>query len=150
MNQSIINAGHTGADPLESINATVDKTERQFAIETRRLYDLKEAAFAANDYAPILSEFYDEEVVSTGPDGVTHEGIEGLRPVYAEIISGNVRIESYRSFVRGKAGWDWVNFHVTPPAESGETPFTFKMLFLWAFKDGRWRSHGEMYVPGQF
>ncbi len=121
-----------------------------FAEATRKMYDMKEAAFAANDYGPILSEFYDEAVISTGPDGVTHEGVDELRPVYQEVIGADVKITSYRSFVKGEAGWDWVNFHVTPPAESGEAPFTFKMLFLWEKKDGHWRSHGEMYVPGKF
>ncbi|MEP1469863.1 MAG: nuclear transport factor 2 family protein [Halieaceae bacterium] len=116
----------------------------------RAKYDMKEAAFAANDPEPILTRFYHPDVISTGPDGSTHVGRAEIRPVYEEVIGGDVRIESYQSFVRGDAGWDWVNFHVTPPAESGEAPFTFKMLFLWEQEDGEWWSHGEMYVVGEF
>ena len=113
-------------------------------------YDMKEAAFAANDPEPILTRFYHPDVISTGPDGSTHVGRSELRPIYEEVISGEVRIESYQSFVSGDAGWDWVNFHVTPPAESGEAPFSFKMLFLWQRENGEWWSHGEMYVMGEF
>ena len=116
----------------------------------RAKYDMKEAAFAANDPEPILTRFYHPDVISTGPDGSSHVGRDEIRPIYEEVISGDVRIESYQSFVRGDAGWDWVNFHVTPAAESGEAPFTFKMLFLWEREDGEWWSHGEMYVMGEF
>ena len=121
-----------------------------FQSQTRAMYDLKEAAFAANDPDPILTEFYAADVISTGPDGVTHVGRDELRPVYEAVIGNEVQIESYRSFVKGDAGWDWVNFNVTPPAESEEAPFSFKMLFLWEKVDGKWWSHGEMYVPGKF
>ena len=122
----------------------------EFQAQIRAKYDMKEAAFAANDPEPILTRFYHPQVISTGPDGSTHLGREELRPIYNEVIGGDVRIESYRSFTRGDAGWDWVNFHVTPPAEANQEPFTFKMLFLWAREDGEWWSYGEMYVVGEF
>lgn len=116
----------------------------------RAKYDMKEHAFASNDPEPILTRFYSSSVISTGPDGSTHLGREELRPIYEEVIAGTVKIESYNSFVRGAAGWDWVNFHVTPPPEAGAEPFTFKMLFLWERINGEWWSHGEMYVMGEF
>ena len=105
---------------------------KSFQTQIREKYDMKEAAFAANDPEPILTRFYHPDVISTGPDGTTHLGREGLRPVYNEVIDGDVRIESYRSFVAGDAGWDWVNFHVVPSPASNQAPFSFKMLFLWA------------------
>ncbi len=134
------------AGPVASAGDELD----QFRAAIRAKYDMKEAAFAANDPEPILTRFYHPDVISTGPDGVTHIGRGSLKPVYDAVIGSNVRIEPYHSFVRGDAGWDWVNFHVTPPAESGEEPFTFKMLFLWARDNGEWWSHGEMYVFGAF
>ncbi len=133
-----------------SLASAGDAAAEEFARQTRVKYDLKEAAFRANDLEPILSRFYHPEVMSVGPDGSTHFGREELRPVYEQVISSQVKIESCRSVVNGDAGWDWVNFHVTPPPEAGEQPFTFKMLFLWERVDGQWWSHGEMYVMGEF
>ncbi|MFB3079559.1 MAG: nuclear transport factor 2 family protein [Lysobacterales bacterium] len=135
---------------LSADSKAADQELEEFQRHIRAKYDMKEAAFASNDPQPILTRFYHPDVISTDPEGITHVGRDALRLVYAEVISGDVRIESYRSFVRGDAGWDWVNFHVTPPAEAGQEPFTFKMLFLWAREDGEWWSHGEMFVPGEF
>jgi hypothetical protein len=117
----------------------------------RAKYDMKEQAFANNDPKPILEKFYTADVMSVGPDGSTHRGTEGIRPVYEnpDIIGGKVYIESYNTHVNGKAGWDWVNFYVYP-ADPAVAPFTFKMLFLWEKIKGEWMSQGEMYVMGKF
>ncbi|MDP4650801.1 MAG: nuclear transport factor 2 family protein [Haliea sp.] len=137
---------------LTAQNGFADDSEElaNFQREIRVKYDMKEAAFAANDPEPILTQFYHPDAISTGPDGMTHVGREELRSVYEQVIASRVKIESYSSFVRGDAGWDWVNFHVTPPADSGDPPFTFKMLFLWEREDGEWWSQGEMYTIGEF
>ena len=115
----------------------------------RSKYDMKEQAFANNDPEPIMEHFYTEDAISSGPDGTTHFGIEELRHVYEEVIGANVRVESFHTYVYGDAGWDWVNFHVEP-ADEGEEPFTFKMLFLWEKINGEWWSKGEMYTMGAF
>jgi ketosteroid isomerase-like protein len=130
--------------------ATADSELALFKQAIRAKYDMKEQAFAARDVESILTRFYAEDVISTDPDGHTHIGRDALRPIYEEVIGSTVRIEPFRSFVRGDAGWDWVNFHVTPPPEAKQEPFTFKMLFLWERIAGEWWSHGEMYVVGEF
>lgn len=122
-----------------------------FKTAIRAKYDMKEAAFAANDPEPILTRFYSEDAISTDPEGHTHVGRDALRPVYEEVIVNDVKIESYKSVVNGDAGWDWANFNVIPAEGTGMEPFTFKMLFLWQRdENGEWWSHGEMYVHGKF
>lgn len=144
--------GPTASIPGAS-EATADSRAAEladFKKAIRRKYDMKEQAFRDNDPEPILTRFYAETAISTDNEGNTHVGREELRKVYEEVIGALVRIESYRSFVKGDAGWDWVNFHVSFPPEANMDPFTFKMLFLWERSDGEWWSQGEMYVPGEF
>ena len=38
------------------------------------------------------------------PEGNTHIGRDGIRPVYEEVIGSLVTIESFQSFVNGNAG----------------------------------------------
>lgn len=135
---------------IPTLSQAGDTELEAFQKEIRAKYDMKEAAFANNDVEPIITRFYHPDVVSTGPDGVTHTGRDQIRPVYNEVIVNDVKIKSYKTVVSGDLGWDWVNFRVIPPAGSGEEPFTFKMLFLWARENGEWWSHGEMYVMGEF
>jgi ketosteroid isomerase-like protein len=121
-----------------------------FKEATRAKYDLKQEAFRNNDVEPIINHFYSPRVISVDPEGNTHIGRDGIRPVYEEVIGSLVNIESFQSFVNGDAGWDWVNFHVSFPPGVDAEPFSFKMLFLWEKIEGEWWSHGEMYVPGAF
>jgi len=133
---------------------TPDATESEeliaFKAAIRAKYDMKEAAFRANDVEPIINRFYSDRVMSVDGDGNVHRGRAGIRPVYEEVIGSLVRIESVETLVNGDAGWDWVNFHVSFPPEAELEPFSFMMLFLWERMDGGWWSHGEMYVPGAF
>jgi hypothetical protein len=130
---------------------SVDPAElAAFKVAIRAKYDMKEAAFKANDVEPIINHFYSDRVISVDSEGAVHRGRAGIRPVYEQVIGSFVAIESYESFVNGNAGWDWVNFHVSFPPEAEMDPFSFKMLFLWENIEGEWWSHGEMYVPGAF
>jgi len=129
---------------------THDEELAAFKQAIRAKYDMKEQAFRDNDPEPILTRFYADTAISTDNEGVTHIGREELRPVYEEVIGAFVDIESFSTSVRGDAGWDWVNFHVSFPPEANMEPFTFKMLFLWERIDGEWWSQGEMYVLGKF
>ena len=132
------------------LNITLAASELdEFKKAIRAKYDMKEKAFADNDPKPILEKFYTSDLISTGPDGFSHIGTEGIRSIYEEVITGKVKVESFYTHVNGNAGWDWVNFHVVP-AEPEAKPFTFKMLFLWEKIDGEWWSKGEMYVMGEF
>jgi hypothetical protein len=137
-----------GPMPETAVSPEVELDAFKRAIRAK--YDIKEQAFRDNDPEPILTRFYGENAISTDNEGVTHIGSEQLRPVYEEVIGAFVEIESFKPFVRGDAGWDWVNFHVSFPPDANMEPFTFKMLFLWERIDGEWWSQGEMYVLGEF
>lgn len=134
----------------KAANTTESEELIAFKAAIRAKYDMKEAAFRANDVEPIINRFYSDRVMSVDGDGNVHRGRAGIRPVYEEVIGSLVRIESVETVVNGDAGWDWVNFHVSFPPEAELKPFSFMMVFLWERIDGEWWSHGEMYVPGAF
>ena len=123
-----------------------------FKAATRKLYDLKVKAFAENQVAPIVERFYARNAVSMGPEGKPEVGREEFTKSYSEVVPPHfVKVVPVYSWVSGNAGWEWANFHVSPkdPA-SGEKPFTFGILFLWARVKSQWVSAGDMYVNGGF
>lgn len=114
----------------------------------RSKYDLKERAFAAHDPTPILEHFYTADVISVGEGEGIFIGREQIRPLYEDVVRNNrVRIESVYTFVAGRAGWDWADFHVTP-TDGKTAPFTFAILFLWTQIDGEWLCKGDFFVTG--
>jgi hypothetical protein len=114
----------------------------------RSKYDLKERAFAAHDPAPILEHFYTADVISVGEGEGIFIGREQIRPLYEDVVRNNrVKIESIYTFVAGRAGWDWADFHVTP-TDGKTAPFTFAILFLWTQIDGEWMCKGDFFVTG--
>ena len=116
----------------------------------RSKYDLKERAFAAHDPTPILEHFYTADVISVGQGEGIFIGREQIRPLYADVVRNNrVKIESVYTFVAGRAGWDWADFHVTP-TDGKTAPFTFAILFLWTQIDGEWMCKGDFFVTGSF
>lgn len=142
--------GSESTGMVEAVEMSPEAELAAFKEAIRAQYDMKEQAFRDNDPEPILTQFYTQNAISTDNEGKTKVGRDELRPVYEEVIGALVKIESYNTFVNGDAGWDWVNFHVSFPPGVEVEPFTFKMLFLWERIDGKWWSHGEMYVMGEF
>lgn len=134
--------------------ACADAGMDAFKQAIRAKYDMKEQAFAESDADAIVDGFYSADVISTDNEGHTHVGREELRPLYEEVTAGhNVRIESVYTHLNdaGDTGWDWANFYVTPKdPDSGEEPFSFKILFLWEKENGEWWCQGDMYVLGEF
>ena len=121
-----------------------------FEAATRKLYDMKEKAFAEGKPDPIINRFYAENAMSVGPEGKPYEGRAAYRESYEKVVpANNVKVEPIRSYVNGNAGWEWANFHVTPK-DPKEKPFTFVILFLWTKVNGQWVSAGDAYVLGQF
>lgn len=121
-----------------------------FKAAIRAQYDLKEKAFAEHDAETILNRFYAADAISVGEGEGIFIGREQLRPMYLEVVkAATVKIESKHTYVKGDAGWDWVDFHVAI-ADGKTPPFTFAMLFLWAREDGQWVSKGDMFVNGSF
>lgn len=146
---SVMGAPHmVKAEPAAPV-AQADTAElAAFKKAIRAAYDMKEKAFADNNADPIVDDFYSADVLSVDPHSTVTIGREDLRKVYEAIVpTGTVRVESVNTFVKGDAGWDWANFHVTPSDTSVE-PFTFIILFLWAKENGEWICKGDMYLPG--
>jgi len=134
---------------LGALPAATDEEMAAFRRATRDLYDLKERAFAAGDAEPIVQSFYAEDAVTVKPDGQSVEGRAAFREMYTRMVKDKtVRIESWKSYVRGNAGWDWTNFHVLPndPANPGST---FVILFLWTKGERGWVCGGDMFVAGE-
>lgn len=112
-------------------------------------YDLKERAFAKDDPDLVVDEFYAPDVFSIDNEGNSHSGREGIRPIYHEVVpASTVRVESFRTYVDGKSGWDWANFYVTLDDPNAD-PFSFVILFLWEKRDGKWWCVGDIYVLGE-
>jgi uncharacterized protein (TIGR02246 family) len=121
----------------------------------RRLYDLKERAWAAGDAETIVTRFYAPDAISIGEgDPGTMVGREQFRETYRKYVKDvtSVRIESVRTVVNGNAGWDWTNFYATVRPEKAKEypPPLVRVLFLWSRQGGRWICKGDVFVNGGF
>jgi uncharacterized protein (TIGR02246 family) len=126
-----------------------------FKQEIRRLYDLKERAWAAGDAETIVTKFYAPDAVSVGEgDPGTMVGREQFRETYRKYVKDvtSVRIESVRTVVNGNAGWDWTNFYATVRPEKAREypPPLVRVLFLWSREGGHWVCKGDVFVNGGF
>jgi uncharacterized protein (TIGR02246 family) len=130
------------------------QTER-FKLEIRRLYDLKEKAWAAGDAESIVTKFYSPDAMSVGEgDPNTMVGRAQFRAAYQQYVKDvpTIRIESVRTYVNGNAGWDWANFYSEPKPDKKSLypPSPIRILFIWAKENGHWNCKGDIFVNGKF
>jgi uncharacterized protein (TIGR02246 family) len=121
----------------------------------RKLYDLKEKAWAAGDAESIVTKFYSADAISVGEgDPNTMIGREDFRKAYRQYVKDvpKIRIESVRTYVNGNAGWDWANFYSEPLPEkrSMYPPSPIRILFTFAKENGQWICKGDIFVNGKF
>ncbi len=135
--------------------SSADLSLSAFKRSIRRLYAMKERAWAAGDVKTIVDRFYAPDAVSVGegePNVVVGRAqfMTAYRGYLRDITS--VRIESVRAFVNGNAGWDWANFYFTPKPKVAKEypPSPIRILFLWSKTHGHWVCEGEMFVNGKF
>ena len=127
----------------------------QFKLEIRRLYDMKEKAWAAGDAETIVAKFYSADAISAGEgDPATMVGRVAFRKAYQQYVKdvSSIRIESVETYVNGNAGWDWTNFYATPKPDKAKDypPSPVRIVFLWSREEGKWICKGEMFVNGKF
>jgi uncharacterized protein (TIGR02246 family) len=143
------------ASPTQASSVRSETEIHSFKRAIRKLYDLKEKAWAAGDAETIVTEFYSADAISVGEgDPNTMVGREQFRAAYQIYVKDvpSVRIESVRSYVNGNAGWDWANFYSNPKPEKKSLypPSPIRILFTWAKENGRWICKGDIFVNGQF
>jgi uncharacterized protein (TIGR02246 family) len=143
------------ASPTPTSSVPSETQIDSFKREIRKLYDLKEKAWAAGDAETIVTKFYSADAISVGEgDPVTMVGREQFRAAYQQYVKDvpSVRIESVRSYVNGNAGWDWANFYSSPKPEKKSLypPSPIRILFTWAKENSRWICKGDIFVNGKF
>jgi uncharacterized protein (TIGR02246 family) len=151
-----ITAGAIAQSPATSESAVASQKETDgFKRAIRKLYDLKEKAWAAGDAESIVTKFYSADAISVGEgDPTTMVGREQFRAAYQQYVKDvpTVRIESVRSYVNGNAGWDWANFYSYPKPDKKSLypPSPIRILFTWARENGQWICKGDIFVNGKF
>jgi len=145
---------------VDAVPATAGADSRQSEIEgfkraIRKLYDLKEKAWAAGDAESIVTKFYSPDAISVGEgDPNTMVGRDQFRAAYRQYVKDvpSIRIESVRTYVNGNAGWDWANFYSYPKPDKKSLypPSPIRILFTWAKENGRWVCKGDIFVNGKF
>lgn len=139
-----------------SISSSAHSSQvEEFNRETRRLYDLKETAWAAGDAESIVTKFYSPDAISVGEgDPQTMIGREAFRKAYQQYVKDvpKIRIESVSSYVNGDAGWDWANFYSEPKPDkkSMYPPSPIRILFLFTKENGKWICKGDIFANGKF
>ena len=128
---------------------------KNFKQAIRKLYDLKETAWAAGDAESIVTKFYSADAISVGEgDPETMVGREAFRKAYQQYVKDvpKIRIESVSSYVNGNAGWDWANFYseTKPDKRALYPPSPIRIVFLFTKENGRWVCKGDIFANGKF
>ncbi len=67
------------------------------------------------DAGAFFDHFYAADAISVEQDAGILVGSRKIRAVYDDLVKGYAaKIESVRTYVKGNAGWDWTDYHVTP------------------------------------
>jgi len=141
--------------PIPTSASPSQRETDSFKRAIRKLYDLKEKAWAAGDAETIVTRFYSADAISAGEgDSNTMVGRDQFRAAYRQYVKDvpTVRIESVRTYVNGNAGWDWANFYSNPRTDrkSMYPPSPIRILFTWAKENGQWICKGDIFVNGKF
>ncbi len=144
----LVPAGYSSASPSNTKLV-------EFKQAIRKLYDMKEHAWAAGDAKTLVEKFYAPDAVEVGEgEAQPTIGKDQLLAAYKQYVKDvtAVRIESVRTYVNGAAGWDWANFYFTPkPDKAAEHPASpVRILLLWSKKNGHWLCEGGMFITGKF
>ena len=136
--------------PFGDLPSATPAEMADFRSQVDALYRLKEKAFARQDPATIVNQFYSKDAISFGPEGKPVIGRAEFAKEYAEVVKlGVPKIEPVYTHVGKDAAWEWVNFrvHLNDPDKKD---FTFIMLFVFAKQNGKWYCGGHAYTVGEF
>ena len=141
------------ASPPSTAPTSETQTDN-FKQATRKLYDMKESAWAAGDAESIVTKFYAADAISAGEgDPETMVGRAAFRKAYQQYVKDvpKIRIESVRTYVNGNAGWDWANFYSEPKPDKKSLypPSPIRIVFLFAKEHGQWICKGDIFVNGK-
>ena len=122
----------------------------------RAQYDLKERAWAAQDYKTLVTGFYSPQAFTAaeGEPKFYAQGRAQFLDLYKTYVADTtkIRIESVHTYVNGNMGWDWTNFHadVKPEKVKDYPPSPVRILFVWEKINGRWMCSGDVVLLGEF
>lgn len=142
------------AEPPPSTAPATEVQTDNFKHAIRKLYDLKENAWAAGDAESIITKFYSADAISAGEgDPETMVGRAAFRTAYRQYVKDvpKIRIESVHTYVNGNAGWDWANFYSEPKPDKKSLypPSPIRIVFLFAKQNGQWICKGDIFVNGK-
>ncbi len=151
---AISGVGPCVADEPAASEPTSRIQTEQFKQAIRKLYDLKERAWAAGDAETIVTKFYSADAISAGEgDPETMVGRARFLTAYRQYVRDvpTVRIESIKTYVNGDAGWDWANFFAEPKPDKKSLypPSPIRIVFLFAKENGQWVCKGDIFVNGR-